>query len=130
MFATQRPFASGALTERTPGVPAWSAGNFQLQIDETAQIEPSAAWAPHETNQRMLAGRATNDYPRLQGVEMPLRERTDDAARRALAYGRSDIYSKHAPQLACGGISIEIGTTAHDVPPLGPKRSVLMRAAS
>jgi hypothetical protein len=101
-----------------------------LQADQSAHVKPSASAPLYNSQQGIQAGSTADNYSRFERVEARFAKRGDLAAGCALAGCGRDVHRKEIAQLTGRGVSIKERRTVHDDPPVGPKRSVLMRDAS
>lgn len=124
-----------------------------LQVAESAEVEPELGGSLHQAQQDALAGTAAHHDARGVSVDLCLREGPDRAAVLAPSDRCDDIEAEHFPQGSCRRVAIKMGyrvvlTTGdvpvlgarvlgsggsvfagHRVPPVPPKRSVLIEAA-
>src|SRR5215472_11544865 len=100
----------------------------QLEAGDAAQVQPGAAGAADQPEHDPAAAGAAGDHPGSIGVDVGLRDRADRAAGGAPAGRGGDIHGEKFSKCPAEHVSVEVG--AHDWPPEGPKRSVLMSRGS
>src|SRR5262245_58588599 len=103
----------------------------KLHQARAAEIEPVALRPVRDAHQRLAAARAADDRAHRRGVHQRRADRADRVAVGADHFCIRHLERKDLPEYAAGGVTVEVLFIAcHAVPPLGPKRSVLMRDGS
>src|SRR3954470_11594851 len=128
------PATTSASSSSTAVVTSASAmaGILRLEPDKAAESEARGAVPLHDHRQQRLAVAAAQHRARRLRLRVDVAgaERVDRAAARAPAARRRQLRHQQLRERSRQRVSVQPPLFAHPVPPVAPKRSVLIRAGS
>jgi hypothetical protein len=80
---------------------------LELQVDQTAQVEPGAPLTVHQPQEWVLAGRAADDDPGRKREKARFCERGDSAAGGTLSGRAGKIHREQLAKIAGDGVPIQ-----------------------